>query len=242
MNGPGPDRYDFFVSYARADDRDHWISRFVAGILAERQLTPFFDTSEIQSGDDWEHRIRHAVAESRVFLAFVSPNYLASQWCENEWRAWIDTEIAKHVFSDGAIPVYIVEVPGFQDPPNTSPFLRQLRRRQFVDARRRDDQSRVLAGLATDIDARALRVRQPAESANTVPPYNKKFSGRIDELLDLRSRLTADRAGVVCGVNGLGGMGKTELAFAYAHAFAGVYPGGRLLVPCDGKTTKRSDF
>ena len=253
------DQYDFFVSYARADNRDesgNWITRFVEGILAEheafaggRKLTYFFDKSEIRSGHDWEHRIRHGVAESRVFLAFVSPNYLASEWCGKEWSAWIDAEIAKHVFSHGAIPVYIVEVPGFQDSANPSPVLKQLRRRQFVevhrfydegrDALRREDLRRVLTGLAKDIDERADRVRSAAESANTVPPYNKKFSGRVDELLDLRARLKSDHAGVVCGLNGLGGIGKTELAFAYAHAFAGVYPGGRLLVPCDGKATMR---
>ena len=128
-------------------------------------------------------------------------------------------------------------------------MLKQLRRRQFVevhrfydegrDALRREDLRRVLTGLAKDIDERADRVRSAAESANTVPPYNKKFSGRVDELLDLRARLKSDHAGVVCGLNGLGGIGKTELAFAYAHAFAGVYPGGRLLVPCDGKATMR---
>jgi hypothetical protein len=72
-----------------------------------------------------------------------------------EWRAWIDTEIAKHVFSGGAVPVYIVE-PGFRDSgmsprkvsgeiarlcglpaphdpfaADASPAVHQLRRRRF---------------------------------------------------------------------------------------------------------------
>ena len=274
------DSYDFFVSYARADNAAGWISGFVEGILAEhkafsggRELTCFFDKEEIRNGHDWRHRIGHGVAESRVFLAFVSPRYFASEWCRREWRAWIDTEIAKHVFSNGAMPVYIVEVPGFEgdgavrsvsegiaklcelpEPfdaflDDASPVIGQLRRRQFesvcpfysggMEALRSADLRRVLEALAKDLDTRTALVRQAAESANTVPPYNRNFSGRVEELLALRDRLKNDGAGVVCGVHGLGGIGKTELAFTYAHAFAGVYPGGRLLVPCEGKADLR---
>jgi len=76
-------------------------------------------------------------------------------------------------------------------------------------------------------------VRGAALSENTVPPYNRKFTGRLDELLQLREQLKDDRAGVVCGIHGLGGIGKSELAFTYAHAFAAAYPGGRFLVPCE---------
>ena len=72
-----------------------------------------------------------------------------------------------------------------------------------------------------------------------MPPYNKRFSGRLDELMALREQLQDDRAGVISGVHGLGGIGKTELAFTYAHAFAAAYPGGRFLVPCEGKTHLR---
>jgi hypothetical protein len=92
--------------------------------------------------------------------------------------------------------------------------------RQGLDALRQQELHGVLAGLARVLDEGAAMVRAAAESANTVPPYNKRFSGRLDELLLLRERLKDDRAGVICGIHGLGGIGKTELAFTYAHAFA----------------------
>jgi hypothetical protein len=60
-----------------------------------------------------------------------------------------------------------------------------------------------------------------------------------DELLALRERLKDDQAGVICGVHGLGGIGKSELVFTYAHAFASAYPGGRFLVPCEGQSDLR---
>jgi tetratricopeptide (TPR) repeat protein len=287
------DEFDFFVSYARADNTDGWVTRFLEELKAEHAkfelghaLEPFFDKEDIRSLDDWQHRIfNEGLAKSRLFVAFISPNYFASEWCRREWKAWIDTEIAKHILSAGAAPIYIVEVPGFvakvvglreqemlseqevacqiadlcglPAPHETfiaasSPIVHQMRnRRQItadfvqplaevgIQALLRDDLRRVLSRLARDLDERAGLVRKAAESKSTVPPYNKKFSGRLDELLALRDRLKDDRAGVVCGVHGLGGIGKTELAFTYAHAFASAYPGGRFLIPCEGKASLR---
>jgi hypothetical protein len=122
------DRYDFFVSYARKDNQTGLITGFVNGILAEHQkfsggrtLHPFFDKAEIGHGHDWEHTLRRGIADSRVFVAFFSPNYLAGEWCCKEWKGWIDTEISKHVFSLGAKPVYFVQVPGFEDHTPISP-------------------------------------------------------------------------------------------------------------------------
>ena len=113
------DQFDFFVSYARKDNVDGWISAFIDELLAEhakfsggRMLVPFFDQHDIRVMDDWRRRIEGGLAALRLFLAFISPNYFASEWCRREWRTWIDHEIAKHILSDGAAPIYIVEVPG----------------------------------------------------------------------------------------------------------------------------------
>jgi len=48
--------------------------------------------------------------------------------------------------------------------------------------------------------------------------------------------------GVVAGIHGLGGVGKTELAFTFAHAYAGVYPGGRYYVRCENQTSIMNAF
>lgn len=115
---------------------------------------------------------------------------------------------------------------------SAAPVVKQLRRRQFisdfvrlyhdqgVQALRPEDLRRVLVGLAKDLDDQAERVPAAAESESAVPPYNKRFTGRLDELMLLPERLNDDRSGVICGVHGLGGIGKTELAFTNALAFA----------------------
>ncbi len=290
------DRYDFFVSYARADNTAGWISRFIEALQEEqrrftgdRQFSVFFDTEEIHSLDDWRMRIHESLAASRLMVAFISPGYFASEWCRREWRTWIDVEIAKHVLSDGAAPIYIVEVPWLatsmtdqqvateiaqlMKPPGTAPadgvvrdavaVSREVTQRQLtavqdfytggIEALRREDLRKVLAELAKNLATRSEHVDAAARSRSTIPLYNRRFVGRLDELLLLRERLHQGRTGVISGhkgdlpedksvvasVQGLGGIGKTELAFTYAHAFAGLYPGGRFYVPCEGRADIR---
>jgi len=282
------DHYDFFVSYARSDNANGWISNFVEELLAEhrkftagRELTYFIDKQEIGAGADWQHTLNHGIAHSKLFVAFISPNYFASEWCRKEWRAWIDAEIAKHIFTAGVRPVYIVDVPGLTDGDKVSehdfakkiadflnvsendrvkllvetpPVVKHLRRRQLthnqpfcdvhsfytegIDTLRREDLRQVLSKLAQDLDHHAELLAKAEASDSTIPPYNRHFSGRLDELLQLREWLDKDdRTGVVHGVHGLGGIGKTELAFTYAHGYASAYPGGRYIIKCEGKTS-----
>ena len=270
------DQYDFFVSYARMDNAEGWITRFIEALQEEhqsftggREFSVFFDTSEIRSLDDWRHRLYEGLAASRLLVAFISPHYFASEWCQREWRTWIDLEIAKHILSEGAATVYIIEVPwlyadlGEQEvaeelkklsgDPTLAGIARelagQIRQRQqlevhqFYDegleALRREDLRKILENLAHDLDERARRVVEAEASPNTVPAYNRRFTGRLAELTRLRELLDDDRAGVVTGVHGLGGVGKTELAFTYAHAYASLYPGGRYLLPCEGRSSLR---
>lgn len=60
---PDNNTFDFFVSYARSDNANGWITRFVEELLAEHkrfsaghELKPFFDQHAITTGADWQRQ------------------------------------------------------------------------------------------------------------------------------------------------------------------------------------------
>jgi hypothetical protein len=56
-----------------------------------------------------------------------------------------------------------------------------------------------------------------------VPARNLGFTGRDEMLAAVRDRLEAGDRAVVQALQGMGGVGKTQLAIEYAHRFAGAY-------------------
>ncbi len=275
--------YDFFVSYASADNREGWVDAFVKELLAEhkrftggRTLTYFLDRNDIRNFSHWHAEIfNNGLVRSRFFLAFLSPNYFASEICRREWKAWIDQEISLHILAAGSAPIYFVEVPGFLSQPmlaehevankvaelcgirstdrfaaDLSPVVKESRCRQVINlvlpfrnagvkALQEADLKTMLTKLAQHIDERTAEAKKADASANTVPVYNPKFTGRLEELIELRKMLTDNRAGVIAGIHGLGGIGKTELAYTFAHAYGSGYPGGRFAIRCEYQTSLR---
>jgi len=73
----------------------------------------------------------------------------------------------------------------------------------------------------------------------TVPPPSAQFVGRTHELDLIEQALSGGQIGAVCAVHGLGGVGKSALAFEYAHTHGARYPGGRFLLSCTGVTDLR---
>ncbi len=63
---------------------------------------------------------------------------------------------------------------------------------------------------------------------------NPAFVGRTGELGKLEAALLAGRVGVVTVLHGLGGVGRTELAVAFAHRHAASFPAGLWLLEAEG--------
>lgn len=73
----------------------------------------------------------------------------------------------------------------------------------------------------------------------TVPARNKSFVGREDELVKLKSIC---ESGYIPLITGPGGVGKTELAYEFAHRHKEEYPGGCFLVPMEQALTWQDAF
>jgi tetratricopeptide (TPR) repeat protein len=105
--------------------------------------------------------------------------------------------------------------------------------------------ARRLNVLKGQMAERLSRADRALQSPTNIYRHNPQFVGRVRELTLLREALNergsvgvvghkAQTPVVTAAVHGLGGMGKTELALAYAHAFAWDYPGGRWFARCEG--------
>ena len=90
MSSAPEHNFDLFISYARADNRDHWIDELGAGLEEElgqvlgREVRVFVDRSEF--ANELSGHFTAAIADSNVFVPVLSPSYLASESCMSSDR------------------------------------------------------------------------------------------------------------------------------------------------------------
>ena len=253
-------RYDLFISYSRRDNEREQVQALAGQIkasfhpFADRELRFFYDVHEIQGMDDWRQKIQSSFRESHLFLAVLSPNYLASPYCRWEWEDYVRYEAMRQCLGEGVAPVFFITLPDAADPLTDRAIARwidEIYQRQTFDLRPWHDagekalqQAHVketLEKLHASVRERLDRAERARRSPANVLRHNPQFVGRVRELTELRQALVKNKLGVVgarqpgvmATVQGVGGMGKTELALAYAHAFAWDYPGGRWQLRCE---------
>jgi tetratricopeptide (TPR) repeat protein len=86
-----------------------------------------------------------------------------------------------------------------------------------------------------------LAVEHIAESApsavtslHQLPPPPGDFTGREAELAELHAALASSSGAAICGLRGLGGIGKTALALKLAERLAGDYPDAQFFLDLKG--------
>src|ERR1051326_1623375 len=91
---------DVFVSYAHADNQpnpfgDRWVNEFVKNLETElrrrlggtEDLRIFFDSRSLRGNDHLQVLLENA-RSSAVFVAIVSPSYVARTWTQDELAAF----------------------------------------------------------------------------------------------------------------------------------------------------------
>lgn len=242
----GADRYDLFISYSRRDNESGQVAALKAQIeaayraFAGKDLRIFFDTQQIVGMDDWRQKIQRSLRESHLFLAVLSPAYLASPYCRWEWEDYVRYEAMRQCLGEGVAPVFFVTLPDAADPRTDQAIARwvdEIHHRQTFDLRPWHDHGEkalqqahvktTLEQLHASVRERLDRAERARRSPNNLLKHNPAFVGRVRELTDLRNALGKNKLGVVgakdttgnsagrVSLQGLGGMGKTELALAY---------------------------
>ena len=240
--------YDIFFSYAHKDNQAGKIDEIVSQIKAKHRafsrdhLRIFFDREGIQTMDDWEHNILRALKTCKVMVAVLTPHYFASPYCRREWERFLELEMDYALDGQAIAPLYVLTFPEFEKNPEDilEHGPKDLKRRQYEDLRpwweegMQALQAEVIeerfALLEQQCYDRIQKASRHISSHTTIPPHNPKFVGRREELRHLREQLAMRHTGTLVVLQGLAGMGKSALAFEYAHLFGDEYPGGRYLV------------
>ena len=257
-------KYDFFISYAHKDNLNGFVDTFTDRLrnneefrlMFGTQPRIFFDRTELHSMDDWNLRIRDALASSRFLIVMLSPAYFQSEFCAQEFDWWLDHEMHTYVLGEGTAPLQVVRVDRLFDfstdtLPDIPDHLRekyprwvsQLRSYQSNDDFDLQDYAvqhidRTLRTLKAQTQGKYEKQELAAKSmlGPNYPQYNRYFVGRREDLRLLRQSLVTSSCMALSAVNGLGGIGKTELSLTYGHAFAWDYGLGRVFIPCEKQT------
>jgi len=238
-------RTHVFISYSRRDRT--WVDRLRVHLKPlERQLgLQIWDDSELAAGSRWQDEIAQKLASTKVAVLFISADFLASDFIEkNELPPLLDA--AAH---DGVVilPV-ILSASRYLSIPELAVFNAvNSPSRPLIDLSE-NEQEAVLDRVSRAIEASFGAVTDDAGSQTPGAPAAlrqmrdpvRDFVGRteeIDEIVAALSRLSAsDAAGAIVVVRGMGGVGKTELAYKVATRLEAQFPDGQLLVELGGET------
>jgi hypothetical protein len=229
------DRKDFFVSHAGADRA--W-AEWVAWQLTDAGYTVELDVWDWAAGQNFMTAMSDSLDRcDRVVALFSAAYFERERYTIDEWTA-----AALHAPGTGEgrlIPLRVEDVPTTQIPAILRPLqFRDLfgvdeehaRRRVLRAAagpRRPDHQpvfpGRGKAGEMSRLGGVGPRLPGSVPRVWNVPARNPGFTGRDGLLVRVRERLLAGDRTVVQAFQGMGGVGKTQLAVEYAHQFAGTY-------------------
>ena len=120
-------KYDIFISYSQHDNATHgnWIHRFHDKLVADFRsrsgikLIPFLDKENINAGDVLSGRLKNALNETRILIPVLSPTYLSSPWCRQEFLHFMD-QAGKLIVDDKCRIVPVQLMPYDQFDPEES--------------------------------------------------------------------------------------------------------------------------
>lgn len=221
-------RAGFFISYAGPDRP--W-AEWVAWQLKQAGYGVELDVWDWLPGDNAVLRMNDALARGDRMLMLWSRAYFErKRFTNDEWTALM----AERPDPDGRRRLVPVRVEDF-DPLQIPHILRPLIYRDLFGM----SEERTRAELLAAVDPRRPREEPPFPGeagpgagrrvpgslppVQRLPDRNLAFTGRQAELAKLRQALTGGKRAWVQALNGIGGVGKTQLAVEYAYLFAGDY-------------------
>lgn len=139
-----PMQYDYhaFISYTTREEEVRQIKPFVDAFVAKLKrggvkICPvFYDgwhmERRIYQPEELGHRLSEGISRSAFTIAFVSPGYIASAWCQFEWN----TTVHVHRNRDTPAPTYSILPILWKTLPTMLPWGR-TRRQMLSEVQKR---------------------------------------------------------------------------------------------------------
>ncbi|MEO1246428.1 MAG: TIR domain-containing protein [Pseudomonadota bacterium] len=127
-----------FISYAHDDDAYDSggikqlagrLERSIRAFTGQRDLQVFFDQQSIEWGDAWRTRIAEGLGESTLLITVVTPTYLSSTECRNEFEDFLSQPDREKWL----LPIYYIDVPDLEK--RDDPVSERMQQRQYADWR-----------------------------------------------------------------------------------------------------------
>jgi tetratricopeptide (TPR) repeat protein len=211
-------KWDVFVSHA-SEDKVRFVEPLVAELRA-RGLAVWDDRHEFRIGDDIRRKLDEGIRGSRVGVVVLSPRTF-KYWPEAEWGALFAQGGA--LAEKNILPIRLDL--GQMDLADRAPFMAGRVSASWEEG---------VGALATKVEA-AVRGGSISGERRRSPVYNlpsrqaRQIFGRDEDLVDLAGKLQPGRSvRVAATIEGLAGVGKTELALHLVDRLAaeGRFPGG----------------
>ena len=249
-------RYDLFISYAHKDNPapEYPITQLVA-LLKEtyhscygEDISVFFDVDGLKPGELWENKLLESLRQSAVMIVVLSSDYYNSEYCYKEWRHFQDVEIHYSLPGTGIIANKYAEHAPAQETitPMVNVWIQDLSKRQHFDIvdwkTNRDTETfrQRLVTVCEQIREQKRKLEERKKIPTNVRPHNINFTGRALEIREVHAALVQSAVGVITAIKGIGGIGKSTIAYEYAHAYIDYYQGGTFNFNAEGQDDFRT--
>jgi tetratricopeptide (TPR) repeat protein len=241
-----PRRTKVFISYSHRDEK--WLKRLMTHLrpIERDHGIEVWHDKKLTSGSRWREEIASALETTRVAILLISADFLASDFiAEAELPGLLRASSGIKILPVIVSPSRYAKTPsleGFQAVNDVSAPLIGLpeNEQEQVLLRVSEAVEAAFAAPAAGNDSGSLsRLAGAQAGARQLRAPVSDFVGRGQELQRIAAAFSkaADGNGVtVVVLRGMGGLGKTELAYKAAAQLKAQFPGGQLLVELRGET------
>jgi hypothetical protein len=237
---------EIFVSYSHGDDELR--KRLIKHLDVQRRqgFLSIWHDRKIGPGEEWKGKIDERMNSARIILLLVSANFLSSDYC---YDVEMDRAMKRHEAGEAKVIPIILRECSWEGsplgklqalPPNAKPVTRWK------------DRDRAFKEIAVGIRSAALSVDLPIRHPtidSTLPPSPTvrartpdglrsvvpNFTGRNAEIRRISGLLRGyPEADTTPSILGMGGVGKTALAFRVAHEVKPHFVDGQLPLEMHG--------